>query len=125
MKIEDTLKEFQAELIRLIQEREGLDRRISTLAQVVNGMKAFIEQTKKKDYTLSAPPAPPPDLVPAASGFTDRVRAVLRSNKDKYWIPTEIRDVLVSSGIENTKQLLIQVHNTVDRLDKHAEIEPE
>lgn len=116
MDFKETRKQFQAQLLKLIAEREEIDKKIRGLMAAIDGLKIITGD--------DGPPAPPPDLilVPGASGFTDRVRAVLRSDTNKAWPPTQVRDLLVQSGIENTKQLLIQVHNTLDRLLKQNEV---
>jgi hypothetical protein len=119
MNFDEHREQFQKELVRLIGQRNELDRKIHGLIKAIEGLNVITGN--------SGPPPPPSDLVlvPAASGFTDRVRAVFRSDTSRSWTPVQVRDRLVESGVSNTKQLLIQVHNTVDRLLKQDEIRPE
>lgn len=126
MNHDELIRELQAEVMTLIAKRDQADRQISGLLKAIEGLKTF---AGKSMPTISMPPPPPPGFsvmeTLSQGGFTDKVRAVMQTNTDKPWTPTAIRDELVAKGMENTKQLLIQVHNTIDRLEKQEEIFPE
>src|SRR5438552_18287033 len=104
MDYQELLKSCQARLGALQKQRVEIDREMVGLARTIEGLRVLAQVTPQ----ISSPPPPPPGVLDEASGFTDKVRAVLQSNETRSFSPTEIRDALVASGQEDSKIVLIQ-----------------
>jgi len=109
---------FQAELSSLLDQRAQLERHISGIMNVIDAMLVLAEESNQPTIP------PPPLMMDSETGFTDRVRAILKANPAKPLTPMQVRDVLSQSAPQDDpKILLIHTHNTLKRLLKQREVE--
>jgi hypothetical protein len=114
----ETLKEFHAELVRLLAEKDRINKRIESLTKAMESIRALAEEL---DEPLISPPAMPPDM---EEGFTDRVRSVLKANSLRGVTAVDVRDALLQqTPNEDPKIMLIHTHNTLKRLHKQGEVD--
>jgi hypothetical protein len=118
MDYKDLLAKLEARFAELRRQRVEIDREMMGLVKTIEGLKVLAQ--KPPPPTISPPPPPP---ISESTGFTEKVRGILKSNENRKLSPTEIRDALVSSGgEEDSKTVLIQVHNTLKRLIDQNEV---
>lgn len=111
------IAELNEELKRLVAQNEQLQNRITAILKAVDTIQILALESDE--------PIIYPELPPIESGFTNKVRAVLRANPAKALTAVEIRDVLLKSEPKaDSKVMLIHTHNTVKRLKRQEEIEP-
>ena len=109
------ITEFQAELESLLEQKDQLTERIAELAKAIDAIKVLAEE----DGTLN----PPPLKMDSETGFTDRVRAVLKANPAMALSALVIRDEFLKNAPEDDpKILLIHTHNTLKRLHRQGEV---
>ena len=113
-----TLSTFHAEMNRLLMERGKIDEQIENLTSVIEIVQRLAKQSNEP---IAEPPPMRPD---EETGFTDRVRAVLKSNNPRPLTAVDIRDVLLKSAPkDDPKIMMIHTHNTLKRLEKQEEVE--
>lgn len=109
--------EIQAEIRRLLEMRNNLDKKVDHLTNALKYLEAVSEESDE-------PIAEPPFLTAAEDhGFTNKIRAVFRANPTRLLTPISIRDLLVERDSKlDPKIALIHTHNTLKRLVKQNEI---
>ncbi len=113
MDLQDYKKAFaqaKADLEKLTEEREEIDRKMSKLKQAIIGLAPLADDDTMTFNQL---------LVPewAAAGITDVIREVLNS-AEKPLTPVEVRDRLVQMKPEMKEQmnLMASIHTVLKRL---------
>jgi hypothetical protein len=120
MNTKQSLSEFEAELKKLSEERDSLDRKIRGLVQVIEGLRIMSEE--------SGPVGRLSDMLgsPDEIGLTDAVRNYFEYIAAGPVFPVEIRDALLAAGYEGggPQSSLLAVHSIISRMEKKGEIEP-
>src|ERR1700722_1542292 len=112
------LDELFGELTALASQQVKIEAR---LQQINAAIQAIQNLAAESDEPLIEPPSIHPD---DETGFTDKVREILKSNPLKRLTAVEIRDMLVKSSAESDpKIVLIHTHNTLKRLHKQGEVD--
>ncbi len=112
------LTEFEDEFQKLMAERKRLDGQIDKVAKAIQAITTLAQESNE------AIAYPSPDSMSADTGFTDKVRMVMRANPGRPMSAIAIRDVLHEAmPHEDPKIMLIHIHNTLKRLKKQDEIE--
>jgi hypothetical protein len=112
------LNELNEELNRLMVEREEITAQIERLTTAIESVQELAAQ---QNYPIIESPPMSPD---EETGFTERVRTILKANSSLALTAVIIRDeFLKATPKEDPKILLIHVHNTLKRLRKQGEVE--
>jgi len=113
------LSDAKSEMVRLIAQRQGIDSKLSKLKQTIDALSALCER-----------PVPEIELSPRSAlteeiGLTDAVRKVMSDAKLPMTVP-QIRDALLNLGYDMNQYAsgLTVIHNTINRLEKQAELTP-
>ena len=96
-------KEIEREKVALEQEALNIQQQLVGLDYMLEGLQFMVTG------------GPPPDL--EQLGFTDKV-ALIFEKANTPLFPTQVRDELLQIGVKgsSTKNLLISVHNAINRL---------
>src|SRR5271165_2505377 len=106
------INECMAEIARLAQEKQGLDRRIGRLQQIVRANADMLFDAEKESVLLALDDALPP------TGFTQAIRFELRRAGQRGLTPKEMRAVLSNRGVDLRSQSnpLASIHTVIKRL---------
>jgi len=106
------INECMAEIARLAQEKQGLDRRIGKLQQIVKANADMLSDAEKESVLLALDDALPP------TGFTQAIRFELRRAGQRGLTPKEMRAALINRGIDLHSQSnpLASIHTVLKRL---------
>jgi len=118
MDTKQKLSEFEAELRRLCDERDALDRKIKGLVQVIEGLRLMSEEPDFSDGLAAI-------LSADELGLTDAVRNYFRHIAAGPVFPVEVRDALMAAGYEGggPQSALLAVHSIISRMQKKGEID--
>ena len=113
------LDSAKAELSDLIQKREEISQRIVRLQQTVSSLEALREEDDAEKVTVQVHKGPR-----FTANLTDAMRFLFEEYKDKVFTPTEVRNHLISMGVDLSKyaQQMVPIHNTLKRLEQQGEI---
>jgi hypothetical protein len=107
--IADLIVNTQAQIKRLQEKLEALDKAISNLAPFYEG---------PSEVSILS-------LVGETPGITDAVRMIFQSNASIYLAPTAIRDALKKDGlIKGYDNEMAVIHQVIRRLEDQGQIEP-
>jgi hypothetical protein len=113
----EMIAELQEELTRLVAERDKIGEQVEALIKAMNAIKVLALRDD------SAQPISTP-VMADDSGFTDKIRSLLKANPARSFTAVEVRDVLLEfDKYADAKVLLIHTHNTLKRLHKQSEVE--
>ena len=106
------INECMAEIARLAQEKQGLDRRIGKLQQIVKANADMLSDAEKESVLLALDDALPP------TGFTQAIRFELRRAGQRGLTPKEMRAALINRGVDLHSQSnpLASIHTVLKRL---------
>jgi len=117
-----SLREFQAEKARLIDQKRALEERLERLERVISDVERLADES---DDPLVYPPEPMSEQ--ETESFTDRVRQCLLLNDARSLLPKQIRDMLLNGNPTADQRVrqntLVHVHNTLKRLERQGEVE--
>lgn len=108
----DQINDCMAEINRLAQEKQSLDRRIGKLQQIVKANADMLSDAEKESVLLTLDDALPP------TGFTQAIRFELRRAGQRGLTPKEMRAALIHRGIDLRSQSnpLASIHTVLKRL---------
>ena len=114
---EAMLTVLRDDLRRFIAERDAAQQKVERIGAAIAHIEVLAQELDSKIME------PPPLLPDDETGFTARVREILKANSAKRLTAIEIRDVLMkSSPDDDPKIVLIHAHNTLKRLFKQDEV---
>ena len=111
------LNDANAEIQRLIKQRNEIDLKLSKLKQTVSALSALCERP------LPELKVQPRATVDADLGISDAIRKVMFESKLPMTAP-QIRDSLLNLGydVDQYSSILTVIHNTIKRMEKQGEI---
>ncbi len=106
------INECMAEIAKLVQEKQGLDRRIGKLQQIVKANADMLSDAERESVLLELDDALPP------TGLTQAIRFELRRAGQRGLTPKEMRAALIHRGIDLHSQSnpLASIHTVLKRL---------
>jgi hypothetical protein len=104
--LQKRLEEFQKRLTEVEEEMVGIETACRFYGFAWEGM---IQDS-----------APFADVINSDMGMTDRVKAILQSQPNKWLSPTEVRDAVVESGFDlaDRSNAMSEIHLTLKRLSE-------
>ena len=120
---ETALREARQALKGAYEARDLIEQRIVSLKQTIEGLTALCEPETDQDF-VEVKGGNSPDGY--NTSLTDAIRGVFSESKEYMLTPTEVRDALVTMGVDikKYKQPLVPIHNTLKRLEAQGEIVP-
>jgi hypothetical protein len=112
----DLFNQAQADLEKLMEEREALDRKISKVKQAILGLAPLAEMANRNvlenivEQMLWGPEF-------AAMGITDAIREILKTS-EKPLTPMEVRERLLQTkpSVKEQVNLMASIHTVLKRL---------
>lgn len=107
-----TIETVRLELVKLLGEREHIDKRILNLRQILSGFESLAddEEAPVNEAAVAA--------IGKALGITDAIRHVLQSQFPRPMAPREVRDELLRLGanLRPLSNQMASIHNILKRL---------
>jgi hypothetical protein len=115
MGYKEELQNARKKLLELEKQRNAIDQQMRGYAQIIQALEFLENQEQGASGTAL------PDL--EEMGLTDAIRAVFQANPNVGFAPVALRNVLIESGIADSKNLLVNVHTALRRLKSGGEIQ--
>ncbi|HEX8889364.1 MAG TPA: hypothetical protein VF779_09305 [Pyrinomonadaceae bacterium] len=124
------LHDAREELIKLLAQKEAIDKRVTQLQQTVSSLAALCGEKVESDepnYIQNEILRVYGDILETLTGkpgLTDAVRAALKAF-DRPMLPVEVRDALISLGYDLSiySNVMASIHTILKRLVESKEIE--
>jgi hypothetical protein len=111
----DDLQNARKKLLELQKQRNAIDQQMRGYAQIIQSLE-FLENQEQAESIITALP----DL--ETMGLTNAVRTVLQAHPNGSFTPVGLRQVLVESGVTDSKNLLVNIHTVLRRLKTTGEV---
>jgi hypothetical protein len=108
-----TLTELKREEEELFDRAYGVSRAIADIVETWERLELGPFPEPDINYIYNAPRD-----FEEGTGMTERIRAILRANKDTVMTPTDVRDALVETGfsVEGRSNVMAEIHTILKRL---------